>query len=79
MCIRDRQAPYLRTLPLHTSQEEVETTDDYSIFTYWLSPEFDFVQALLAMGEDVEVLSPADLRQTMASHALALAELYSKV
>ncbi len=73
------QAPYLRTLPLHTSQEEVETTDDYSIFTYWLSPEFDFVQALLAMGEDVEVLSPADLRMTMASHALAMAELYSKV
>lgn len=73
------QAPYLRTLPLHTSQKEVETTDDYSIFTYWLSPEFDFVQALLAMGEDVEVLSPADLRQTMARHAQALAELYSKV
>lgn len=41
--------------------------------------EKDFVQALLAMGEDVEVLSPADLRQTMASHALALAELYRKV
>ena len=41
--------------------------------------EKDFVQALLAMGEDVEVLSPADLRQTMTRHAQALAELYSKV
>ncbi len=77
--VNAEQAPYLRTLPLHASQEEVETTDDYSIFTYWLSPEFDFVQALLAMGEDVEVLAPVSLRQTMVQHARALTEVYSKV
>ena len=70
------QAPFWRTLPLHASQKEVETTDDYSEFTFWLCPEFDFVQALLAMGETVEVLAPADLRQTMADHAKALAEIY---
>ena len=70
------QSPYMRSLPLHPSQEEVETTDEYSIFTLWLSPEFDFVQALLAMGEDVEVLAPERLRETMAGHARALAAVY---
>ena len=72
------QSPYVRSLPLHPSQEEVETTDEYSIFTLWLSPEFDFVQALLAMGEDVEVLAPERLRETMAEHARALAGIYLK-
>lgn len=73
------QSPYVRSLPLHPSQEEVETTDEYSIFTLWLSPEYDFVQALLAMGGEVEVLAPENLRKTMAEHAATLAQLYGKV
>lgn len=57
------QANYIRSLRLHVSQDEVEKNDEYSIFTYFLRPEFDFIQELLANGEDVEVLEPLWLRK----------------
>lgn len=60
------QANYLRSLHLHKSQEEVERTPDYSIFQLHVRPVFDFQQVLLAMGEDVEVLSPQWFRDEMA-------------
>lgn len=48
---------------LHSSQDEVERNDEYSIFTYYLRPEFDFIIELLSNGEDVEVLEPIWLRK----------------
>ena len=36
------QANYLRSLPLHPSQEETERNADYSIFTLKVRPTFDF-------------------------------------
>ncbi len=56
---------YLRTLPLHHSQEEVESTDQYADFEFYLRPTFDFRQELLAQGNDVEVLHPAKFREEM--------------
>lgn len=53
---------YLRTLPLHRSQKEVETTAEHSIFSYRLRPTDDFLSAVLALGGDAEVLEPAWFR-----------------
>lgn len=60
------QANYFRDLPLHESQEEEEWNEEYSIFTFFLRPSFDFQQELLWNGEDVEVLEPLWLRQEIA-------------
>lgn len=68
------QSKYLRTLPLHPSQEEVERTEDYSIFTYFLRPTFDFIQELLSLGITAEVLSPKDLRAEVARIGKAMAK-----
>lgn len=57
------QANYLRSLPLHNSQEEIDREGEFSIFTLHLCPEFDFYQELLSKGEDVEVLEPIWLRK----------------
>lgn len=59
------QANYLRALPLHHSQKEEERNADYSIFSMYLKPSFDFQQEILWMGDSVEVLSPASLRKTI--------------
>lgn len=59
-----RQVDYLRTLPLHRTQEEVLTRhQEYSDFQYrvCLTPELS--THLLAMGADVEVLEPQELRK----------------
>ena len=61
------QANYIRGLRLHESQKEVEQNDEYSIFTLFIRPAFDFIQELFWQGEDVEVLEPLWLREEMAA------------
>ncbi len=63
--VKSRQRPFLRRLPLHESQEEIETTADYSVFRYNLIWNFDFWQELLSWGSQVEVLKPDNLREEM--------------
>ncbi|MBQ8778619.1 MAG: WYL domain-containing protein [Alistipes sp.] len=63
------QSKYLRTLPLHHTQTEVEQTEEYSIFEYRLCPSFDFRQKLLSMGDTLEVLSPQELRERIHEKA----------
>ncbi|MBR5204825.1 MAG: WYL domain-containing protein [Bacteroidaceae bacterium] len=50
---------------LHASQEEVETCEEYSIFTLYLSPTWDFKQELLSRADQLEVLAPTSLREWM--------------
>ena len=56
---------YLRSLPLHWTQQETEQHCNYSIFEMRLAPTYDFMQELLSMGGEVEVLSPDYVRQEM--------------
>lgn len=56
---------YLRTLPLHASQKELESTTEYTDFEYFLRPTFDFKQELLSQGDEVEVLEPKEFREEM--------------
>lgn len=72
------QANYIRDLKLHSSQEEIERNDEYSIFTYYLRPTFDYQQELLWHGEDVEVLEPLWLRKEMAGKIKRMWNKYSK-
>ena len=61
-----RQANYFRTLPLHSSQKETEKNAEYSIFSYYLTPNYDFIHDVLYFGDDVEVLDPVELRNKVA-------------
>ena len=56
-----QQSNYLRTLPLHHTQVEVECNEKYSIFECRLCPTFDFRQKLLSMGGSIEVIAPQEL------------------
>ena len=72
------QSKYLRTLPLHHTQVEVERNEEYSIFEYHLCPSFDFRQKLLSMGETVEVLAPQLLRDNIFKSVGYMSENYNK-
>ena len=65
------QSKYLRTLPLHHTQVEVERNENYSIFEYRLCPSFDFRQKILSMGGVVEVLAPANLIAKVCEEGIA--------
>lgn len=67
---------YLRSLPLHHSQRETEQTADYSIFELRLAPTYDFIQAILAMGDEVEVLTPEYVRLEIKKRITAMCHLY---
>ena len=61
------QANYLRTLPLHESQEELDRNEHSSTFHYRLKITPDFEQEVYALGYwQVEVLSPQTLRDAVA-------------
>ena len=60
---------YVRTLPLHHSQKEINNTPEYSDFEFYLRPTFDFRQELLSQGEQIEILEPESFRhETAALH-----------
>jgi predicted DNA-binding transcriptional regulator YafY len=56
------QVDYIRSQPLHGSQEEIETTDNYAVFSYFVRPSFDFLQKILWNRETVEILEPQEVR-----------------
>jgi len=60
-----RQANYMRDLPMHASQEEVERNESYSIFSMKVRASYDFQQELLWNREELEVLEPLWLREEM--------------
>lgn len=72
------QANYLRTVPLHHTQEEIERNNDYSIFTLSISPEFDFYQEILWNAEDMEVLEPNWLRNEIGGIVKRMWNKYKK-
>lgn len=70
------QVKYFRTLPLHGSQRETVQEDGSSVFSYHIAPTFDFVQEILSHGADVEVLEPAELRESIADNVARMASRY---
>ena len=70
------QVKFFRTLPLHHSQEEIETTESYSVFQYYLVPTFELTKEILSNGPFIEVLRPLSLREEIKSKAKKMAEMY---
>lgn len=68
---------YLRSLPLHSSQEEIAAKHGiFSDFQYkiYLTPELE--TKILAMGENIEVLQPKELRDKIADRLQSAVNRY---
>lgn len=73
---RNQKRKYIRMLPLHPSQKEAEKHTDYSIFTYRVYPSYDFLQEIRSHGAEVEVLSPAWVREEFRQLTEELCRIY---
>lgn len=71
-----KQVDYVRSLPLHHSQQEIETGCDYAVFQYFVRPSFDFIQQLLWHKENVEIINPTSLREEMRGLIQTMFERY---
>lgn len=65
-------AKYLRSLPLHHSQKEVEPC----VFEWHIAPTLDFIQQLRTYGSELEILKPLSLREQFKTELEKQLELY---
>lgn len=69
---------YMRTLPLHHTQKEIECKpQQYSDFQYYLCLTPELTSQLLAMGEKIEVLEPVELREEIKKRLLSTLSRYN--
>lgn len=76
--VKASQANYIRDLKIHGSQQEVECNSEFSVFSYFLRPTYDFQQELLWNADNVEVLEPKWLRDEMEEQIQRMLNLYKK-
>lgn len=74
--VYDTQVEYVRALPIHESQKEVESTAEWTIFEYRIVPCFNFYQQLLWHREKLEVLEPQSVRLAMKEVIEKMLKLY---
>ena len=72
-----QQVEYIKTLPIHESQKEVEINPEWSIFEYRLVPCYNFYQQLLWHREKLEVLEPQYVRDEIKISIQKMLEHYS--
>lgn len=68
---------YLRSLPLHHSQIELESKAGHTDFSLRLIPTFDFVQELLLHRDQLEVIAPLSLRRQIAGLISKMNDYYA--
>ena len=71
-----KQVYYFRDLPLHHTQQEIATEEDYSDFELTLRPTPDFFTPLLSRGPFIKVLSPKWLADEIKKQHEDAAKLY---
>ena len=70
------QANYVRALPIHESQKELECTDEYTIFEYHIVSCFNLYQQLLWHREKLEIIEPIEMREEMKKIVQNIISLY---
>lgn|SRR5574344_119344 len=74
--VYNNQDKFLRDLPLHHSQREIKTAENYTIFEYRMKVTFDLLQEVLSHGEDWEVLEPQSFRDDIKGRVGEMNKLY---
>ena len=69
---------YLRDLPLHHSQHEIQSTEEYSDFELRLKITSDFKSKLLSRGEWIEILEPKALAEEIIEWHQKAIDRYKK-
>jgi predicted DNA-binding transcriptional regulator YafY len=71
-----RQGKYVKSQPIHSSQEIVEDNNDECRVSLHVVINPELTMTLLSYGSQVKVLKPAHLAEKMAEEAKAMATLY---
>ncbi len=73
----NNQGQYIRTLPLHSSQQILEENGDEMLVRLKIVPTYDFIFELMSMGANLKVLEPKSLADEMKQKFREAFENYS--
>ncbi|MEI7474791.1 MAG: WYL domain-containing protein [bacterium] len=71
------QGQYIKTYPLHHSQQIVKESKDELVVELRIHITFDFVKEMLSFGPELVVLQPESLRTTISNQLRKTIEVYS--
>lgn len=72
----ETEAKFLRDLPIHSSQKEVSSDGESVIFSIFVCPDRNLIMEFCKHGSRIEVLSPSEVRESVASQLSAAAAQY---
>lgn len=72
----DTESAYLRDLPIHSSQREISSEDNYSDFELFLRPTLDFKGYIVSRANRIKIIEPLSLASDIKSMLQASLELY---
>jgi predicted DNA-binding transcriptional regulator YafY len=70
------EAKYIKSLPLHHSQQIILENADECRFQYLIHTTYDFIMEILAIGSKVKVLEPNELRTAIIQNLEKTLHLY---
>lgn len=74
--VQATEANYLKTLPMHSSQQIIQETGDFTDFALTVILNHELEREVLAFGELVEVLEPIALREKIRGRVSELLQQY---
>ena len=63
--VSEKEAKFLRDLPIHRSQEEVGKDGEDVIFSIFVCPDKNLIMEFCKNGSRIEVISPAEVREAV--------------
>jgi predicted DNA-binding transcriptional regulator YafY len=72
----DREASFLRDLPLHKSQQEIGRDGDKVVFSIFVCPDKNLIMEFCKYGSRIEVVSPAEVKDEVANELRKAADIY---
>jgi predicted DNA-binding transcriptional regulator YafY len=71
-----QQAPYIKTKPLHPSQQILSQNSQGTVFSIEVVPNYELERELMGFGEGLQVLSPSSIVRRMKRKAALLYQVY---
>lgn len=72
----ESEARFIRDLPLHRSQVEKGTENGMVVFNIFVCPDRNLIMEFCRYGSRIEVISPVEVRNSVANELRAAAERY---
>ena len=72
------QAYYIKTLPLHSTQQIISEDENVIVISINVNINFELEQIIKSYGSSVEVIEPKDLRKTIKQDLQATLKFYEK-